>query len=308
VTDGPGEIHQIVHGGEDYHAQKRDVVKKGNAYATRMVYTFFIPAKDLAEAPETKQGLKAILKAHPELATIHFRQLLAKQFALGAGTDGTQGFVTLNGGATYSPQGTARTGILDAAAPSAQTSTGFGLAKQGAAAGVAGWYNEFGTCSTFSGDGLRELRLVYQRARRNGVSINASVDCMISDDLSFANYLELKGEEVMVMDTLKGESGVEDDREGLKFLNATWYPDENYDNAAALVSGTNGRVVGLATGAWHIFTLGSDSQKETNGDFAMRGPYKHPTKDGWNYEIVVDMGMYTNMLSTNFLFTGGAVL
>ena len=66
----------------------------------------------------------------------------------------------------------------------------------------------------------------------------------------------------------------------------------------------DGEIYGLQTPTWHMFTLGHDSNRETKGDFAVRGPFRIPDQDMYRYEIVLMMGLHTSQLRANFAVTG----
>ena len=67
-----------------------------------------------------------------------------------------------------------------------------------------------------------------------------------------------------------------------------------------------GVIYGVHSSSLHCYTTGTDSQKETDGDFAHRGPIRLPNQDMWRYELVLSMGLYTDNLRCNFAVTGGA--
>ena len=79
-------------------------------------------------------------------------------------------------------------------------------------------------------------------------------------------------------------------------LNAT-----NFSTAAA----RDGVMYFLNTSTWYAYTLGSDANKESKGDFSVRGPFRIPEQDLFRYEIVLNMGMHTNQLRANGVVTGG---
>ena len=50
VTDGPGQVTQILTGSEVIAGGRRQNAVRGNTYAPRLIYAFDVPGKDLAEA------------------------------------------------------------------------------------------------------------------------------------------------------------------------------------------------------------------------------------------------------------------
>ena len=99
-------------------------------------------------------------------------------------------------------------------------------------------------------------------------------------------------------------------KQGIKFLAATMFLEEFLDPTdTAVFSGValDGVIYGLNTSTWHMYTLGSDAKMETAGDFAIRGPLRRPDMDAHQFEYVLYMGMFCDMLSANFAVTGGRV-
>tara|TARA_R110000765_G_scaffold308200_2_gene401859 strand:+ start:271 stop:1344 length:1074 start_codon:yes stop_codon:yes gene_type:complete len=302
ITDGPGDVTQIIDGGEVYPYTKKDITAKGNTYAPRMVYSFMVPAKDMAEATGPA-GVEHLLKQYPEAALMDFHQRIARQLATGDG-NGVGGFLTLNGAASYSPQGTPRTGAFEFDTVAAQGDEVFGLSK----ASVTGWENQYEDITSMASDGIKKLRQAYFRANRKG-KLLGPVDVLLADETSYSNYIDLLEDRIVVEDTVKGAMGADDIIQGIKFLNATMYIEEFLDTSAAAYATTpaaDGVIYGLKSSTWHMYTLGQDSSQETKGDFAIRGPIRLPNQDAFAFEYVLNMGMYCDFLSANFAVTGGA--
>tara|TARA_R110000824_G_scaffold214750_4_gene400975 strand:- start:646 stop:1719 length:1074 start_codon:yes stop_codon:yes gene_type:complete len=303
ITGGPGDVTHIVDGGERLAATRADITAKGNTYASRLIYSFLVPDKDMAEATGPSD-VEHLIKQYPEAALMDFHQRIAKQLVNGNGS-GVGGFLTLNGDTTYSPQGTARTGAFEFNAT--QNDTVFGLAKEDAAGGVTGWKNGFGEISSMAADGISTMRREYFRASRKGKMLGP-VDMLLADETTFSNYVDLLDDRIIVEDMVKGEAGVDDIMQGVKFLKATMYIEDFLDPSVfSTGSAQNGVIYGLKSSTWHSYTLGSDAKMETSGDFAIRGPLRRPDMDAHQFEYVLYMGMFCDFLSANFAVTGGNI-
>ena len=305
ITGGPGDVTQIVDGGERLAATRADITAKGNTYASRLVYSFLVPDKDMAEATGPAD-VEHLIKQYPEAALMDFHQRIAKQLVNGNGS-GVGGFITFNGDTTYSPQGDARTGAFEF--NSTQDDTVFGLAKEGAASGTTGWKNGYGNITSMASDGISTLRKEYFRASRKGKMLGP-VDILLADETSFSNYIDLLEDRIIVEEAVKGEAGVDDVTQGVKFLKATMYIEEFLDPSASVFTTTNaqnGVIYGLKSSTWHTYTLGSDDKMETKGDFSVRGPLRRPDMDAHQFEYVLYMGMYCDFLAANFAVTGGNI-
>lgn len=303
VTDGPGNVTQILNGNEVIAGGRRQTGVRGNTYAPRLIYAFDVPGKDLAEA-NGAQDLAKILKNYPELAMSDLHERLAKQLGTGNGTD-VGGFLTLNGESTYNPNGTSQTGVFEYAATGSQSNTVFGLAK----ASVDGWVNQYEHISAFSVEGRAKLRKAFFAASRQGAKTTGNVDLMLGDEASYLNYLDDLDDQVQVS-VIKNDTSPNNVRQGVKFLTADFFLDDAIDISATSyftsAASQAGVIYGLKTPTWHSYTLGHDSSKETKGDFAVRGPFRVPDQDMFRYEIVLNMGIHCDQLRSNFVVTGGA--
>ena len=298
VTDGPGQVTQVLTGSEVISGGRRQNASRGNAYAPRLIYAFDVPGKDLAEA-NGANDLAKIIKAYPELGLSDFHERISQQIVMGNG-GGVGGFTTLNGETTYSPQGTARDGALDFAATTAQTGTVFGLNK----ATLPGWVNQYQNITSFAANGRNRMRQVYYECSRQGSKVMGPVDCMIGDPTSYLNYIDDLDQEVRVA-KIEGDKAPANVRMGVQFLDATFYMEEDIVPASfATAAAQNGVIYFLKSSTWHLFTLGNDSGMETKGDFAVRGPIRIPEQDMWRYEYVLNMGMYCDQLRCNGVITG----
>ena len=304
VSGGPGTVTQVLTGSEIIAGGRNQAASRGSTYAPRLIYAFDVPGKDLAEA-NGENDLAKIIKNYPELGLSDFHERISNQISSGNGT-GVGGFLTLNGMANYNPAGALRTGAFEFDVPALQGDTVFNIIKQGGAGGVTGWYNQYGTITSFATDGKSTMRQAYYAASRQGSKAMGPVDLLLGDESSYLNYVETLDDQVRVM-KIEGDKAPGQIRQGIPFLEADFFLEESIDTTQfAGSTGVNGVIYMLNTDTWHIYTLGHDSNLETKGDFAVRGPIRIPEQDMWRYEYVLNMGMYCDQIRANAVVTGGA--
>tara|TARA_R100001015_G_C4622762_1_gene180335 strand:+ start:817 stop:1890 length:1074 start_codon:yes stop_codon:yes gene_type:complete len=301
VTDGPGTVTQVTTGTEVIAGGRAQNAHRGNVVAPRLIYAFDVPGKDLAEA-NGEMDLARILQHYPELALSDFHERIAKQLGTGNGS-GVGGFVTLNGNTDFTPDGTARDGILQQSKTS--TNTVHGLVCESGTNGISGWQNQYEDITSFAVNGRSQMRKAYFAASRQGKT-SGPVDLMIGDEASYLNYIEDLDDQVRVV-KVEGDKAPALVRQGVKFLDADFFLDDAIDTSSALFSSAaqDGIIYGLKTPTWHLFTMGHDASRETKGDFALRGPFRIPDQDIYRYELVLMMGLHTTQLRSNFVVTGG---
>ena len=308
VTNGPGQVTRIETGSEVYSSVRRTVGARGQVYCPRMIYSFIIPGKDLAEA-NGETAIARLLKVYPEAALMEFHEMIVSQFVNGDGaSNNVQGFVTLNGDAEWNPAGTALTGVMEYQAKGSQSDTVFNLTKNT----VTGWHNQYADCTSYATNGRAKMREVYWAASLEGKQ-GGPCDIMLSDVVSFANYYDDLDDQVRYATSFKGETAKKGvSRQGLMFQEAEYYVESALD--PSLSSFTSGVVSGAGQGltyflksdTWHMYTLGEDTGMETKGDFAIRGPTKVPGQDAWEWEIVLSMQLYCDRLNANGVCSGTA--
>jgi len=304
-TAGPGQVTQILTGSEVIAGGRNQAALRGNTFAPRLIYAFDVPGKDLAEA-NGEQDLARILKNYPESALSDFHERIALQIGTGTG-NGVGGFLTLNGDATYNPNGTARAGALEFATTAAQAAGGntvFGLAKPT----TPGWVNQYEVISSFAVEGRAKMRKAFFAANRQGAKMQGDIDLMIGDENSYLNYIEDLDEQIQVT-AVKNDTAPSNVLQGMKFLSADFFLDDAIDVSSAAFTNLDARrgvIYMMKSNLWHAYTLGHDASKETKGDFAVRGPFRIPEQDMFRYEIVLNMGLHTNQLRGNAVVTGGA--
>ena len=305
VTNGPGKVTRIETGSEVYSSTRRTVGTRGQIYCPRMVYSFIIPGKDLAEA-SGETAIARLIKVYPEAALMEFHEYIVSQIVNGNGsTNNVEGMLTLNGDTTFNPQGTAVNGIMDFAAPGSQTDVVLGITKSS----TTGWYNQYQTVSSFATDGRKQMRRVYWDGSMQGKQ-GGPVDLMIGDIASYNNYYDDLDDQVRYATSFKGETG-KAVRQGLMFQDAEFYVEPDLDTTLSQFStsavSSKGCVYFLKSDSWHIYTQGEDTGMETKGDFAFRGPVKVPGQDAWEWEIVLSMQLYCDRLNANGVVAGTAV-
>jgi len=315
VTGGPGFITNIQSGSERIRGGLNQTSKQGQAHAPRNIYAFDVPAKSLDEV-NGPNDMARILEQYPFLGLEDYKQRHVNQLASGAASDdGTalKSFLTLNGDQNYESDGTSRDGVFQFATPANQNNTVFGLAMQGAAAGVTGWFHQYDKMNSFRQHGLRKLRKIQHLAAIEGGKAYGPIDLMLSDIDSFENYLETQDLKVETM-AIKEDSAVTDaSRIGMKFFAATWYYEEALDTATATTgsrfnsgAGRAGVIYGLNSKTWHAFTHGGNPYDKGPKDFKVRPAFRMPEQDLYRVEIVVHLGIFTNNLRANFVIEGSA--
>ena len=307
VPSGPGQITPILTGNEVIAGGRTMNSVRANPYAATMIYAYDVPGQDLREA-NGEMDLVQLIKRYPERAIMDFHERIAEQLVNGTGA-GASSFPTFNGNVQYDPKGLgARRGMFEYAAPAAQNDVVFGVQKNS----ITGWHNQYRDITSFAANGRKHMRAAYYDASQEMANAEGDVDLLFGDRGSFDNYLEDLDDQVQIItpSTEAGDRAPSKLRQGAKFLGATFYSDQYIDinnavNAATPVA--NGLIYGIHSSTWHLYTMGHDAGMETKGDFAQRGPIRHPTQDMWRYEYVLNMGMYCDQMRANGVVTGGAI-
>lgn len=300
IAGGPGQVTHVLTGNEVIAGGRNQQASRGNEYAPRLIYAFDVPRKDLAEA-DGEMDLAEILKAYPEVALMEFSEMFATQLVNGGSAD-VGGFLTLNGDTTYNPNGAARTGIFQFATPATQNATVHGIVKPAGAGGVAGWYNQYGNCTSFATNGRRTMREVYARAASEGKVMSAP-DIMLADETSYHNYIEDLDEQVQVP-AVTGDKTPARVREGVAFLQATLYWEPTLDPTVfAAGVGRDGVIYVLNTDSWELFYLSASESGDGRAlSFEMVG--RIPDQDMIRYEIVSFQQPYCKQLRANGVIEG----
>lgn len=319
VNNGPGDVQGIKFGSESLSSVRRNLGVRGGEHGFRAIYHFDVPDKDLAECGG-EQDYARIIENYPNLAVADFQERFSRQVARGSASSGSDasgtgmdGFTTLNGQQSYSPQGTARTGIFQAAAPTAQTNTVHDIPMAAAASSpTPGWYHQYSHINAFSIDGLKTLRTAINRANMEGRTLEGGgVDLLLSDEGTFQNYLEAMDDKVIVINELNNPASKYIKRDGAKFGNADFYWDPAIDltDTTSFSSATTtqlGVLYGLATAFWEFFTLAGNSQRASKGNWSAMPPVLLPDQDAWQYRIILHGNLMCRNLRHQVFVTGGA--
>lgn len=312
LTGGPGQGLTDRFGGAIVSGARRQNLQQGNEQPARLVYYFDVPHKDEDDS-DGVLAMAGIVKKYGEAALYDVREMCARQYMAGsssASTDpvgGFDGLVTFNGTQTYDPQGTARTGVFEANAPASQTATVFGLAKQGAASGVTGWYHQYAHISSFRSHGRKTLRSQRDKANQQGASFSGGMDLGLCDDGTYQNYAESLDNQVTatVVENDKGQGKI---REGLKLGDAAVFSEPSIDLTDTAFSGVwlQGVFYGLTTGDWSLFFQGS----KHNGPaakhyFKVEPPIPLPDQLSDHFRLVTYQQLVCENLRRQVLVTGG---
>lgn len=219
------------------------------------------------------------------------------------------GFITLNGDASYSPNGATRDGILSFEAPELQSSTVHGVAKNS----IEGWYNQNRHVNGYYAQGRKQIRRAFHDCAEQGANTYGKVDVILADRISYDNYCdELEGFLAQDRTKISGDPGPDEGgfRDGIPFFmgGKTKIYSETHIKPADFVNenAQKGVMYGLNTRTWKMYTKG-DNEKTTDGWFAHRKAHRADRQEVWIYETVVHAGMYCFDLRRNFTVTGTAV-
>ena len=328
ITGDPGQIKAVHTGDETISGGLEGNSRKGNEYATRMLYHYDVPLKNIADA-DGKMDLVHILESYPKMASLGFFNALAAQLARGAASSGSaaskhqdaKGFLTLNSDQSYQPEGAVgqagtRTGFFQYAAPSAQTATIHGLPSEGAAVGaVKGWFNHYKHVNSFELDGLRALRQMHIQASQEGTDFGGGVDLMFCDLMTYLNFvdrLESFQDRAEIDGDVAPSGANQNGREGLVWSKSCVLynePEIKLDDTVSFTSAAprTGLIYGISSKDWELFSKGSDAKKETNGLFATRDGFRLQDKEAYRFEVVFHAQLFSRARRSQFCVTGTAV-
>lgn len=305
LPEGPGTVTSIIAGDEHIAGGRRQSSVKGNAYAATMIYAFDVPAEDLRMA-NGPADVAELIKKYPEAALMDFEERIARQLVMGDGA-GVGQFFTLNGDTTYNPKATgAQQGMLEFVAPSAQTSTRFGIVSNS----IVNWHNQHAHTTSMGADGLKKIRKAYWDASQQGGSAGMHCDIMLADRDSYDNIVDELSTFVQFVkrdaDVKKGDPVPYRMREGIAMHGAVLYPEPQMDRSLFVTpDATEGVIYGLCSDTLKMFTQGSGN-KTTGGDFELRDVGRLPYQELFRTEYVLSMGAYSTDLRRNFTVTGTA--
>ena len=325
-TGDPGQITAIHIGDETISSGRDQTTQKGNEYATRMLYHYEVPLKDIADA-DGKMDLVKILDSYPKRATLGFFKALAAQLARGAASAGqlgkhndAAGFMTLNGDQTYAPTGATgpagtRNGFFQYAAPDSQTATVHDLVSQGGASGVPGWFNHYKHVSNFELAGRRALQEMIIRTSQEGTDFDGGIDLMFCDLVTYLNYneeLERFVDTASVSGDIGNKGANQNGRMGIPWSPGVMLynePEIDLSDTASFTTADarKGLIYGISSQDWELFTKGKDAKKETNGFFQTREGFRIPDKEAYRFEVVFHGQLFCSSRRSQFCVTGTAV-
>ncbi len=307
VPVSPESVTTILRGTEVIKSGRRQGSVKGNTFATRILYSYEIPTKDLADI-SSAEDLLGLLNQYPVRAKLGFIERLVKQFVMG-GQDGMGGFLTLNGDQSYAPNGATRDGIFEFVDKNLQTNNAHNVVKNS----ILNWHNQHRHITGYLSNGRKQFRRAFHDCAEQGQHMYGSVDVILADRLTYDNYVdELEGFIAQDRTKISGDPGPNETqfREGVPFFmsgKCRIYSEQHivpseFDSANAQL----GVAYGMNTKTWKMYTKGSN-EKTTDGWFAHRKPHRATRQEVWIHESVFHAGMYCNDLRRNFTVTGGAI-
>lgn len=305
TPDGPGSLTTVLTGQETISGGRKQNSVRANTFAATMIYAWDVPGQDLREA-NGDMDLAGLIKDYPMRGLAEFHEIISRQLAMGDGP-GAGAFPTLNGDATYNPKGLgARQGVLSFQAPELQTDVVFGVAKNS----IVGWHNQHRHITSFATNGRYQARGLYYDCSQEVAKTEGEIDLIFADRGTHDNMIEDLDDQVQILDKSvadKGDRGNSSFRRGVPFLNARLYSEVDIDPSGFTSTNANlGAAYFLHSAPWFCYNMGH-GKMETKGDFALRGPIRHPTMDAWRYEYVLSAGMACKNLRCQGTLTGGAV-
>lgn len=119
--------------GVSYPSGRQEISALASYVPTDWTYGYDLDTWELGNALDADE-LGMFSQMYPEAANTHIAEIIVERFVQGTSPHDTGGLTTLNGDVIYDPDGTgtyAQTGLLQFLAPTAQTSTTFGLSREG---------------------------------------------------------------------------------------------------------------------------------------------------------------------------------
>jgi hypothetical protein len=315
LTGGPGYAATDRTGSTVLAGGRRQNLKQGNEDPARIIYYWNVPEKDLDEA-STEYDFANLVENYGIPAMADVSERIAAQLARGASSAGTdanggdvEGFLTLNGDQSYTPQDTTslRSGVFQFAAIASQTNTVHGLPMSGAAANpTTGWYHQYGTISSFSVDGRKVMRTHHDKAMQEGAQFVGAMDLLIGDDGSYQNYADDLDDQIQSL-VVEGDPNKTKVREGMKFKAGVFFPDPAIDitdtTAFTTAAARNGVIYGMTTADWEMIMIGPG-----NGDkiFRVGEPIPVSQQPLIQYRLTSYSNVFCKNLRRQMVITGGA--
>lgn len=302
---GPGTVTKVRHGAERINGGLRQDAVRASELAGTLLYTWDVTGEDMRNV-SSENDILGLIKKYPEAALADFKDRIGRQLVTGTESS-VDLFWTMNGDQSYDPKGLgARQGLFEFAAPTAQTGTLHSLARNS----VQGWHTQYDHINSFDGEGEEVLLDQFFTCQQLGSSQKGAPTQLYADPATFANWLK-KQNDYHWRDVSNATSGTAMNgqmRPGIKFMEGvTMYREHEIVSSAFTTPNAQlGVVYGINPSTLNLFKRGSDSNKETAGDFAFREIGMLPDIEAWRYQYVFSMGVYCNDPRLNFAVTGGA--
>lgn len=316
LKGGPGTGTGVKFGSETLRSQRKAQALRGNEYCFRYIYHFDVPGKDLSEASGS-QDLARIIDNYPEVGIADARQRFNRQFVRGSASsgqdpDGTgaDGFTTLNGSQTYSPQGTARTGIFQYS--TTQTATVMGLPMNDASTNpTPGWRHQYAHVNSFSLAGCKTARTLMTRASQEGMTLEGGgTDLVLSDEGTYQNLLEFLDERIIEIDKVNYPIAKYINRMGIKFNNADWYWEPDIDITDTTSFSNANAQLGVAymlnTSKMELLLMQNNKDKAGGALFELQKPIPLPDQDAFQFRVISNFNVDCTSLRHQALMTGGS--
>jgi len=186
-------------GDELLNMTRRQQVKKFQVEPHRLVVAINIPKKELL-FNSGKLAVIRLIEEYPQTVMEAVKADLNKYLLTGVSrglvfqTAELKGLMTLNGQFSTGIGAGVTNGLLDFAAPSAQTQTVQSVAKSSSYF----HFNNYLDIGTWATDGLLDLRKVYRQCSHYAGGVGKGPDLVIMDDDTFANFEETRRSQIRI--------------------------------------------------------------------------------------------------------------
>lgn len=309
LTPGdPGRFNKIVTGAEPLNGGRLMNSRRVHAFPAMHIYVVDVPLQDLRKS-RGKTDMANLVETYPERSILGIHEKLASQLVMGL-QDDLDGIFTFNGEQSYTPENIVNQGFIEFAAPSAQTGTVFGLARNG----IAGWHNQYRRMSSMSSDGLQTLRDAFWDCTEEGSASYGAPDVLLADRASFSNYLNETGDFVVVND----KDGVDHATRDIirDFVPFGKTKAKMYSEPAIKIGDFTGDAADGVVYIIHSPSLGlfktttgdeKDGKSTTDQLLTMRDKGVLPYHDAYRLEFLLPLGAMLKQLRFMGAVTGGAI-
>lgn len=199
IKGATGRAKAIRSGSELLNRVRTKQTEKLQVQPGRFVHTLHIPNIELAQNTGPAAAV-SLLKEYPVNDLEALQRDMNKYFLTGSSEDlaissaDMYSFLTLNGQFSSGVGTGVTNGILDFAAPSAQTDTVEGVAKS-----EAGYhYNQYGAITNWATNGVRTWKKVLRTCAKHGKHKDAKSYVIFTDDVTFGNYEDSRSNAIRV--------------------------------------------------------------------------------------------------------------